>query len=314
MSEDSELTKKLVSLKPQHDFFVGIDSDGCVYDAMEIKQKECFCPNTIRVWELQRISKYAREAVEFVNLYSKWRGINRWPALIKVFELLKDRPEVLRRKAQIPSGNDIREFISSGLPTSDFGLLKYMETHSSRELDQAWEWTTSVNETIKNIVHGLMPFPFSKESMEALQNDADVFCVSATPSEALEREWRSGGIDHLVRMICGQEIGTKEDILRHGAFGKYAPDHVLMMGDAPGDLKAARAVNALFFPINPGHEEESWERFYSEGYKKFLDGTFSGSYETMLIDEFEKLLPEVPPWNLKHHDETGSQHSFRLDR
>ncbi len=308
MSESSELTKKLLSLQPQHKFFVGIDSDGCVYDAMEIKQKECFCPNTIRVWELQPISKYAREAVEFVNLYSKWRGINRWPALIKVFELLKERPEVIRRKAYIPTGDDIRAFIASGLPTSDSGLKKYMQMQSSRELDQAWEWTTSVNETIKKIVHGLMPFPFSKDSMEALQNDADVFCVSATPTEALEREWQSGSIDHLVRMICGQEIGTKEDILRHGALGKYEPNHVLMMGDAPGDLKAARAVNALFFPINPGHEEESWEQFYTEGYKKFLDGSFHGSYEKMLIDEFEKLLPEIPPWNLKQTDENGKSH------
>jgi len=31
---------------------------------------------------LQAVSKYAREAGEFVNLYSKWRGINRWPALL----------------------------------------------------------------------------------------------------------------------------------------------------------------------------------------------------------------------------------------
>ena len=45
MSEDSELTKKLVSLKPQHDFFVGIDSDGCVYDAM---------------WKLNRKNVFAR--------------------------------------------------------------------------------------------------------------------------------------------------------------------------------------------------------------------------------------------------------------
>jgi hypothetical protein len=39
-------------------------------------------------------SKYAREACEFVNLYSKWRGINRWPALVMVFDLLRERPEV----------------------------------------------------------------------------------------------------------------------------------------------------------------------------------------------------------------------------
>ena len=45
-----------------------------------------------------------------------------------------------------------------------------------------------------------------------------------------------------------------------------------MIGDAPGDLKAARANDALFFPINPGHEDESWERFYEEAVHKFLAG------------------------------------------
>ena len=68
------------------------------------------------------------------------------------------------------------------------------------------------------------------------------------------------------------------------------------MGDAPGDFKAARANNALFFPINPGHEEESWKLFYEEGFKKFISGKYAGDYEKSLIDRFEKLLPENPPW------------------
>jgi len=32
----------LKELKPVHDFFIGIDSDGCVFDTMEIKQKKIF--------------------------------------------------------------------------------------------------------------------------------------------------------------------------------------------------------------------------------------------------------------------------------
>jgi len=38
----------LVDLEPKFDFFVGIDSDGCAFDTMEIKHKECFCPNIIK--------------------------------------------------------------------------------------------------------------------------------------------------------------------------------------------------------------------------------------------------------------------------
>ena len=97
-------SRRIEVLQPKHSFFVGIDSDGCAFDTMEIKHKECFIPNIIKHWDLQPVSKYAREAAEFVNLYSKWRGINRWPALIKVFDLLRERPEVHRRKAQHPAG------------------------------------------------------------------------------------------------------------------------------------------------------------------------------------------------------------------
>ncbi len=34
--------KILKELKPDKDFFIGIDSDGCVFDTMELKQKEFF--------------------------------------------------------------------------------------------------------------------------------------------------------------------------------------------------------------------------------------------------------------------------------
>jgi hypothetical protein len=69
-----------------------------------------------------------------------------------------------------------------------------------------------------------------------------------------------------------------------------------MMGDATGDMEAAKANGTLFFPINPGQEERSWERFYREGFARFTAGTYAGAYEASLIAEFEKLLPSVPPW------------------
>jgi len=61
-------------------------------------------------------------------------------------------------------------------------------------------------------------------------------------------------------------------------------------------MKAARANGALFFPINPGHEEASWRRFHDEAMQRFFDGIYAGEYESALITEFEKLLPETPPW------------------
>src|SRR5438552_19151250 len=88
-------------LSPQHYFLVGIDTDGCAFDTMELKHKECFIPATIRHYGLQGVSKYAREAAEFVNLYSRSRGINRFPALLETLDWLRRRPEVRRRGVRI---------------------------------------------------------------------------------------------------------------------------------------------------------------------------------------------------------------------
>src|SRR5690606_20299693 len=96
------------------------------------------------------------------------------------------------------------------------------------------------------------PFPYVRESLEKLKAKADIMVVSQTPTEALTREWCEHKIDGFVCLICGQEMGTKTEHLEYATKGKYDPANVLMIGDAPGDLKAARANGAKFYPINPG--------------------------------------------------------------
>jgi len=120
--------------------------------------------------------------------------------------------------------------------------------------------------------------------------------VSATPNEALEREWGEHDIAQFTRMICGQEMGNKKEHLKYGAGDKYDDGKVLMIGDAPGDMKAAKANNFLFYPINPGNEAASWQRFHDEAAGKFLACEYAGDYEKKLIDEFMECLPSVPPW------------------
>ncbi len=75
---------------------------------MEIKHKECFIPNTINYYGLQTGEQVAREAAEFVNLYSKSRGINRFPALVESLEWLKQaaRSEGPRLPGQDAEGLD----------------------------------------------------------------------------------------------------------------------------------------------------------------------------------------------------------------
>jgi phosphoglycolate phosphatase-like HAD superfamily hydrolase len=264
---------------------------------MEIKHKECFTPNTIKHWGLQPVSKYARDAALFVNLYSKWRGINRWPALVMVLDLLRERPEVQRRGVQIPEVPRVREFIADErFPKSDDGLRAYMAEHPDPELGTALAWTTGINATVADMVHGVPPFPCVRESLAFLFDKTDMIVVSATPVEAVIREWEEHDIAKYMRVMAGQEMGTKSEHIALAAKGRYAPDHILVIGDAPGDMKAAQVNGALFYPINPGYEEESWQRFYEEGLHKFLAQEYAGDYEARLIADFDKLLPEVPPW------------------
>lgn len=289
-------TNKLQEFSPKKDFFIGIDSDGCVFDSMEIKHKECFTPNTIKHWKLQPVSKYAREAADFVNLYSHWRGLNRWPALIKVLDLLRERPEVIKRNAEIPQANKVREFIASGAQLSNQGIADYLAKNPHPELETALAWTQGVKHFVEDIVDNIPAFPFTHQSMETVQPFADLIVVSATPTEDLEREWGRIGLSQYMRFIAGQEYGTKKEHFQLAAQGKYAPSHILMIGDALGDLEAARSVNALFYPIVPGKEDLSWERFYAEAHKLFINEKYEGDYEQERITEFKNTLSETPPW------------------
>jgi phosphoglycolate phosphatase-like HAD superfamily hydrolase len=296
MAEHPEAARPLAEMKPRRGFFVGIDSDGCAFDTMEPKHKECFCPNFVKWFHLESVSKYAREGWDFVNLYSRDRGCNRWLALLKVLDLLRERPEVAARKVQIPEYGELRKFAASGLPLSNDGLKQYMAAHSHPELETAWNWTVGVNQSVKELVRHVPPYPFVRESLEKLAPVADIVVVSATPTEALDREWAEHGLAKHTRVIAGQEMGTKAEHLKLAAHGKYPKEKILMIGDAEGDLKAARSIGALFFPVNPGHEESSWKLFCEEAFEKFVKGRFAGAYEAQLIRKFRAYLPEVAPW------------------
>jgi phosphoglycolate phosphatase-like HAD superfamily hydrolase len=286
----------LRALQPTKSFFVGIDSDGCVFDTMEIKHKECFCPNFIRYWELQNISKYAREAWDFVNLYSQTRGCNRFHAVIESLRLLGERKEVTRRGAHLPDVIPLVEWVKHETKLGNPTLEHYAKEQNNPIIDKTLAWSKAVNRSISEMVFGIPPFPRVRESLVKFSSMADAVVVSQTPGEALVREWVEHHIDPYVRIICGQEYGTKTEHIRYAAKGKYKPECMLMIGDAPGDMSAAKSNGALFFPINPGHEEDSWERLYTEGIDRFFTGSFAGEYEKKLIDEFNKCLPKTPSW------------------
>jgi phosphoglycolate phosphatase-like HAD superfamily hydrolase len=278
------------------DFFVGIDSDGCAFDSMEVKHKECFIPNIIRFFGLAAVSKYAREAAEFINLYSHWRGINRFPGLTLSLDLLAERPEVKRRNFRVPELPGLRRWIERETKLANPTLKAEALATNDPDLAVAYEWSVAVNRSIGEIVRAVPPFPFVRESLQSLAGKADVMVVSATPGEALHREWEEHGLSPFVGLIAGQEMGSKKEHLALAAGGRYEKERTLMVGDAPGDRKAAEANGVLFYPIDPGREDESWQRFFEEALPRFFAGTYGGPYMDEQVARFERLLPERPPW------------------
>ncbi len=287
---------QLKAFKPTRDFFVGIDSDGCVFDTMEIKHKECFCPQFINHLGLQAVSRYAREAWEVANLYSVTRGANRFKALIRALDLLADREEVKARRVEIPRMQSLRDWIRHETKLGEPALEAALAARPDPELARILEWSREVNAVVEKIVHHVPPFPMVRESLLKLGEQADLMVVSQTPAKALEREWKEHNLDPLVRFIAGQELGTKAEHLAFATKNRYSSEKVLLIGDAPGDFSAARENGVLFYPIVPGKEDSSWRRFHDEAMARFFAGAYAGAYEAELIEEFDKQLPETPPW------------------
>ncbi len=296
MTSAADPKPPLLDFQKTRDYFIGIDSDGCAFDTMEVKHKECFIPNIIQYFGLASVSRLAREVAEFLNLYSRWRGTNRFPGLTLTLDLLAERPEVARRGVKLPRLTGLRDWLGRETRLGNPALKAEVDRANDPDLALVLAWSEAVNRSIAEVVRDVPPFPLVRESLVAVAGRADVMVVSATPGEALEREWAEHDLRHLVALIAGQERGSKKEVLALASSGRYQKDHVLMIGDAPGDLGAAEANGVLFYPIEPGFEDDSWRRFLEEAMPRFFEGTYAGPYMAERVDRFLDLLPEIPPW------------------
>lgn len=291
-----EFTKDdLINFLPQFDTFVGIDSDGCIFDTMEIKQKDFFHPAIIRHWGLEAIEPQVRAAAEFTYLYSTYRGLNRFLGLCKTFELLNDWSDA-RDHAPLPNPADLRAYCDSGLPLSNDTLKAEAERTGSPLLAKAYAWSIELNEDIDAHMPDPPPFPGTEDVLKRIAESSDAIVISQTQAVALLKDWYRDDLAQYVSVIAGPELGSKIDHFTMAAVDRYPAHAILMIGDALGDLATAQAIGCNFYPINPGHEVESWQRFMDESYARFLFGGFSADYQKQLNNEFKALLPGIPPW------------------
>ncbi len=184
-----------------------------------------------------------------------------------------------RRGFTSPQLEGLRGWIARETKLANPTLKEEAAATGDPDLVLAYAWSEAVNRkrsarSVKNVP----PFPFVRESLEKMVEKADVMVVSATPGEALEREWEEHDLARHVGLIAGQELGSKKEHLALAASGRYEKTRVLMIGDAPGDQKAAEANGVLFYPIDPGREDESWRRFHDEALPRFFAGAYAGDY------------------------------------
>lgn len=246
-------------------FLVCVDSDGCAMDTMEVKHRKCFAPKAIEIWGLQDIEAKFLERWNMVNLYSKTRGINRFKGLAKTFELLKEEG------IDLPDISSINRWIENSSELSNPALEKVISENKDEQLIKALEWSKAVNKAITELPEDDKPFDNVKEGLEIISCVADVAIVSSANGGAVIAEWTRHDLAAFVQVMLGQEAGSKAACIANLKKNNYFEDEVLMVGDAPGDLDAARKNGVLFYPILVGKEGFSWKRLETEALKKFLN-------------------------------------------
>ena len=286
-----DLSQRLNSITKEKKFLLCVDSDGCAINTMEYKHKLYFGPQMIDVWKLEEIAEEVLQVWNHVNLYSKWRGINRFLALAKVFEMIKEKAELADQREVVPDFSSLLQWIGAGTKLSNESLAK-VATEGDSFLNQVLDWSKKVNEGIATSEEEIVAFSGVEESLKKAQNFADIVVISSANSEALNKEWNELGLAAYVKEIAGQEMGTKTHCIAMAKEGTYGNDQVLMVGDALGDLEAARNNGISFYPIIPGKESMSWSRFYQEAFDKFIQGKYAGEYEEKVTQEFIMVLSD----------------------
>jgi phosphoglycolate phosphatase-like HAD superfamily hydrolase len=261
-------------------YLICIDSDGCVMDTMNIKHTECFGPCMITEWNLDAHANDILLQWNQINLFSKTRGINRFKGLLIALE------KIDKEYQKIVDLEFLREWVNCTTELSNASLNKAIEKSDSICLKKSLAWSMAVNQAIQDIPsEKLLPFKGSKEMIKLAHNRCDVAIVSSANQEAVVEEWTKHGLLKEVDILLSQNAGSKayciQTLLEYG----YNKEHVIMVGDAPGDMEAAKENNIYFYPILAGKEEQSWAGL--EGVLGHLiNGTFSIKIQEQLIQEF----------------------------
>ena len=315
MAFQGVLTDEQIAQEPQqhlrqwqreHDFAVCIDTDGCTLDNMWAKQVVVFHPHYMDFNGLRAIEMFFRLHAEHHNLWGKTRGCDRYLAVRHTLTSLLEDPEARdvlpadRVRDLLASVEGYVQFVDRSEGQWGFGIPSLRHYHEQNGLDynitRLLGWSEAVDRTFQFVTLGMSPFDGVRETLADLCEKADILVVSATPYSDLSRWWTRTGLaeyDEMEGIAWAWQKAEHIRLLKEA--GGYADDQVIMIGDGGGDLKAARANAAMFYPTPAGKEQEAWANA-RDAFDAFFAGSYRGALEDEKVAEFENILLEQGPW------------------
>lgn len=280
------MASDLQTFQRKKDYLVCIDSDGCAIDSMNIKHINCFGPRMVDEWDLHAWSKEILDSWNHVNLYSMTRGINRFKGLLIALK------EIDSKYMSVEDLDSLENWVEITKELSNNALQQAIERNpNSICLKKALSWSNQVNASIKQLPEEqVIPFELVKEALMFAHERADVVIVSSANLGAIMDEWQRHCLLPHVDLVLAQDSGTKAYCIQQLLTKGYDKKHVVMCGDAPGDMDAAQVNDVFYYPIRVGQEKNSWSEFISIGFDKLLDGTYEGAYQAQKIDAFIQNL------------------------
>lgn len=275
----------LNEFQKKKEFLICVDSDGCAMDTMDIKHIRCFGPCMVKEWSLDTWKDQILRRWNEINLYTMTRGINRFQGLLTALE------EINESITSVDDLKSLKDWVGTAKELSNDSLTAAVKETGSECLRKALFWSEAVNCEITLLPESeKKPFDGVKDALAYAHQHADIAIVSSANLQAVLEEWEMYGLLNHTDIVLAQDAGTKAFCIGELVKKGYAKDHVMMTGDAPGDLAAAEKNGVLFYPIQVRKEGQSWQEFQEKAVEKLLDGSYAGAYQEEKIGEFKENL------------------------
>ena len=255
---------------PKKNFLVCVDSDGCAMDTMDIKHIRCFGPCMVDEWELDAWREAILKRWNDINLYTMTRGINRFKGLAMALG------EINGQYTPIDGVKELRAWADSAPELSNRSVEAEYKRTGHEVFRKALSWSLATNRAIEALPQDeKLPYPGVAEGLAAAHRFADVAVVSSANRDAVEKEWELYGLLGDVDLLLCQDAGSKSHCIAQLLKKGYTKDHVLMVGDAPGDKAAAEENGVCYYPILVRREKDSWEEFPVDALPRLRSGLYA---------------------------------------